>query len=102
MSATDSTSRGSSSGRFGRSRWVPIAAATTAAALTAAAIATAGGGTAGAASALPQAQSVGNFLDADLGGNPIDDVLKLAYATAKSPGTQSVQNPLDATVLNAI
>jgi hypothetical protein len=94
--------RGSSAfGRAARSRWVPLAAAATAAALTAAAIATAGGGTAGAATA-PNAQSAGNFLDATIGGNPIDDIAKLAFARAQSPGSTSVQNPLDATVLQQL
>ncbi|HEX3336034.1 MAG TPA: choice-of-anchor G family protein, partial [Jatrophihabitans sp.] len=65
------------------------------------AVASSGGGAAGAAT-LPQAQSVGNFLDATLGGNTLDQVAALEYATAKSPGTQSVQNPLNATVLNAV
>jgi hypothetical protein len=92
--------------RSGRSavlhkRWLPFAAAATAAVLTAGAIATAGGGSAGAAAA-PQAQSVGNFLDAALNGQPIDDLAKLQYASATSPGSQSVQNPLDVTALNAI
>lgn len=50
----------------------------------------------------PLAQSVGNFLDATLGGNTLDSIAKLKYATARAPGAQSVQNPLDATVLNAI
>jgi hypothetical protein len=87
--------------RILRTRWIPFAAAATAAALTAGAIASAGGGAAGAATP-PQAQSVGNFLDAAVNGQAIDDVAKLEYATAKSPGTQSTQNPLDATVLNAL
>jgi hypothetical protein len=88
-------------GRIARKRWVPFAASATAVVLTAGAIATAGGGAAGAASA-PQAQSVGNFLDAALGGKPIDQLAKLEYATATAPGTTSAQNPLNATVLNAI
>lgn len=103
MSATDSTRhRGESHfGRLARKRWVPFAAAATAAVLTAGAIASAGGGAAGAAT-LPQAQSVGNFLDATLGGSTLDGVAALKYATAKSPGTESVQNPLDVTALSAI
>jgi hypothetical protein len=88
-------------GQLVRRRWIPFAAGATAAALTAGAIATAGGGSAGAAT-LPQAQSAGNFVDATLGNKPIDDLAKLQYASAKSPGTPSVQNPLDVTALNAI
>jgi hypothetical protein len=65
------------------------------------AIATAGGGTAGAATA-PNAQSAGNFLDATLGGSPIDKIAKLAFARAQNPGTVTDQNPLDGTLLNAI
>jgi hypothetical protein len=49
-----------------------------------------------------QARSAGNFLDATLGGNPIDDVAKLKFATAAAPGAASVQNPLNATALNAV
>lgn len=100
---TDSTRHraGSPIGRLARQRWVPFAAAATAAALTAGAIATAGGGAAGAATA-PQAQSAGNFLDATLGGNPIDQLAALKYARAQAPGANGVQNPLDVTVLNAI
>jgi hypothetical protein len=103
MTATDETRhRGESNiKRISRKRWVPFAAAATAAALTVGAIASAGGGAAGAAT-LPQAQSAGNFLDATLGGNPIDQVAALKFARAVSPGTQSVQNPLDATVLSQI
>jgi len=103
MTTTDSLpSRGSAAfGRLGRSRWVPIAAATTAAVLTAAAIATAGGGTAGAATA-PAAQSAGNFLDATIGGNPIDQIAELAFARAQNPGNVTDQNPLDVTVLDSI
>lgn len=99
MTANDSTSSGRSAGK--RGRWVPVAAAATAAALTAAAIATAGGGTAGAATA-PNAQSAGNFLDATIGGNPIDQIAKLAFARAQNPGNVTDQNPLDVTVLNSI
>jgi hypothetical protein len=88
-------------GRGRRSGSIRIIAATAVVGVAATAIVTAGGGPAGAA-ALPQAQSVGNFLDATVGGNTLDAIAKLEYATATSPGTQSVQNPLDATVLNAI
>ncbi|PZS17697.1 MAG: hypothetical protein DLM57_07800 [Pseudonocardiales bacterium] len=76
-----------------------------AAALTAGLVGTglvgAGAQSAGAA-ALPQAQSVGNFLDGALGGGLIDPIVKLAYATAFAPGRTSVQNPLDVTALNAV
>ncbi len=101
MTATDSTTPGGTGRRAGRRGWVPFAAAATAAALTAAAIATAGGGSAGAAEA-PNAQSAGNFLDATIGGNPIDSIAKLAFARAQNPGSVTDQNPLDVTLLNAI
>jgi hypothetical protein len=87
--------------RARRGRWVPFAAAATAAVLTAAAVASAGGGAAGAATA-PNAQSAGNFLDATLGGNPIDQIAKLDFARAQNPGNVTDQNPLDVTVLNAL
>ena len=87
--------------RATRGRWLPFAAAATAAALTAAAVTTAGGGAAGAATA-PNAQSAGNFLDATVGGNPIDDIAKLAFARAQNPGNVTDQNPLDVTLLNTI
>lgn len=57
---------------------------------------------AAAAGAEPNAQSVGNFLDATLGGAPLDRVAKLAYARASAPGSASAQNPLDATVLDSV
>src|SRR5690242_18698307 len=82
-------------------RWVPVAAAATAAALTAGAIVTAGGGAAGAAST-PHAQSAGNFVDATVGGTPIDQIAKLAFARAQNPGSVTDQNPLDLTALNSI
>ncbi len=88
-------------GRLARKRWIPVAAGATAAVLTAGAIATAGGGAAGAATA-PQAQSAGNFVDATIGGNPIDQIAALKYARAQAPGTEVVQNPLDVTALNSI
>ena len=112
MTATDHTpSAGQAArGRLGRRGWVRLrrqsrvisfAAATVAAALTAGAIASAGGGTAGAATP-PNAQSAGNFLDATIGGNPIDNIAKLAFARAQNPGTVTDQNPLDVTALNTI
>lgn len=61
-----------------------------------------GASAAGSTPTSPQAQSVGNFLDATLGGNPLDQIAKLKYATAKAPGTASDQNPLDVTALDAI
>lgn len=88
-------------GRLLRNRWIPFTAAATAVVLTAAAIAAAGGGAAGASAPL-QAQSVGNFVDAAVDGHSIDPLVNLAYAHAASPGTESVQNPLDVTALNAI
>ena len=87
--------------QVGRRRWVPLAAGITAAALTAVAIATAAGGSAGASTA-PNAQSAGNFLDATIDGNPIDQIAKLAFARAQNPGSVTDQNPLDVTLLNSI
>jgi hypothetical protein len=87
--------------RTPRGRWVPLAAAVTAATLTVAAVASAGGGAAGAATA-PNAQSAGNFVDATIGGNPIDNIAKLAFARAQNPGSVTDQNPLDVTALNTI
>jgi hypothetical protein len=99
MSVTDSTRH---PGRPGSRRgWVPIAAGVIAAALTAAAIATTGGGVAGAATP-PNAQSAGNFVDATIGGKPIDNIAKIAFARAQSPGSVTDQNPLDVTALNTI
>jgi hypothetical protein len=86
--------------RARRTRWISVAAVSTAATVTLA-VAIAGGGVAGAASA-PNAQSAGNFLDATAGGNPIDPVLLLAFARAQNPGSVTDQNPLDVTVLNTI
>jgi hypothetical protein len=87
-------------GRARRRRGVPLAAAT-AALLAAGAVVTAGSGSAGAAT-VPQAQSVGNFLDAAVHGRPLDDLAELAYAHAASPGRRSTQNPLDVTALKAV
>jgi hypothetical protein len=50
----------------------------------------------------PLAQSVGNFLDAKLGGQTLDAIAKLDYASAQAPGSASVQNPLHVKALNAI
>src|SRR5437588_6622003 len=85
----------------GRDRWIPFTALTTAAALLVAAIATTAGGAAGAATP-PNAQSAGNFLDATIGGTPIDQIAKLQFARAQNPGSVSDQNPLNVTVLNSI
>ena len=58
--------------------------------------------TSASAATAPAAQSAGNFLDALLGGQPLDSILKLQYARAQAPGSTSTQNPLDVTALNAI
>ncbi len=68
-----------------------------AAALAITAGVTAGGGAAGASGL--QAQSVGRFLDGEAGGTPIQTLVDLKDARATSPGTQTKQNPLDATLL---
>src|SRR4051812_50148029 len=80
------------SGRLLGKRWLPFASAATAAVLAFGAVAAAGGGSAGAASA-PQAQSVGNFLDAAGGGGPIDPPVELGDAPAPAPRTQATQKP---------
>ena len=61
----------------------------------------AGGSPASAATA-PLAQSAGRFLDGSLGGNPVQQLADLTDARAKSPGTQTTQNPLNATVAGAL
>lgn len=58
--------------------------------------------TAATSSSGSPAHAVGNYLDATLGGQPIDAIAKLAYADAKDPGTTSAQNPLDVTALSKI
>src|SRR4051812_49745828 len=84
------------SGRILGKRWLPFASAATAAVLAFGAVAAAGGGSAGAASA-PQAQSVGNFLDAAVSGDPIDRLLELGDAPGPPPRTPSAPNPPHAT-----
>ncbi|MBN9619321.1 MAG: choice-of-anchor G family protein, partial [Actinobacteria bacterium] len=103
MTASDSRNHrdGSPVASRSRTRWIPFVATGTAAVVAACAIASAGGGAAGAATA-PQAQSAGNFINATLGGNAIDQIAKLAYAQAVAPGSNGVQNPLNVTALNAI
>jgi hypothetical protein len=61
----------------------------------------AGGSPASAATA-PLAQSAGRFLDGSLGGNPVQQLADLTDARAKSPGTQTTQDPLNATVAGAL
>ncbi|MDP9091575.1 MAG: choice-of-anchor G family protein [Actinomycetota bacterium] len=78
-----------------------IIAVTLVGAITAAGLAITDGQGASAAS-LPNAQSVGRFLDGAVGGNPIQGLADLKDARATAPGTQSQQNPLDLTLLNAL
>lgn len=54
------------------------------------------------AATTPLAQSVGRFLDGSLGGNPIQQLADVADARAVAPGSQSAQNPLNATLLNSL
>jgi hypothetical protein len=82
-------------------RCIVAGAAATTLAVTALSIVSAGAQGAGAATRT-DAQAVGNFVDATLGGNTLDAVAKLKYATAKAPGSASAQNPLDVTALTAI
>jgi len=89
--------------RAGRSRAVRAVAATVAAGVTLGVISSFNGAVAATTTSdQPQAQAVGNFLDATLGGNTLDAVAKLKYASAKAPGSDGTQNPLDVTALNAI
>jgi hypothetical protein len=46
----------------------------------------------------PRAQSVGRFLDGQLGPQTLEDVLDLKDARATNPGTVTDQNPLDVTL----
>jgi hypothetical protein len=46
----------------------------------------------------PRAQSVGRFLDGQLGSQTLEDVVDLKDARATNPGTVTDQNPLDVTV----
>ncbi len=88
-----------------RTRRGRFLAGTVAASLTVAGVAIVNSQSASAAGTdrdRPNAQSVGNFVDATLGGKPLDSVAKLKYATAQAPGSTSVQNPLDVELLKAI
>lgn len=58
--------------------------------------------TAATSSSGSPAHAVGNYLDATLGGRPIDAIAKLAYADARDPGSTSTQNPLDVTALGKL
>ena len=59
-------------------------------------------GTSAGASSLPNAQSVGRFLDGSIGTTTVESIANVQDARAVNPGTTSVQNPLTATVLNQI
>lgn len=89
-------------------RWIAASAAAT---VVAAGAGLLGARAAGAAPSTtiwttpPSAQAAGNFLDAAAGGNPIDPIVKLAFARADYDGTtdtQSTQNPLHVTALKAV
>lgn len=90
--------------RVRRSRRGRVLAGTVAASLTLVGLAVVNSQNASAATdpATPNSQAVGNFVDATLLGKPLDDLVKLKYATAQAPGSTSVQNPLDVELLNAI
>jgi hypothetical protein len=74
-------------------------AATIAVALTAGGLSFVGT-TSASADTPPLAQSVGRFVDGSLGNSPIQKIADLKDARALAPGGQSVQNPLDANLLN--
>ncbi len=76
-----------------------VIAGTLVAGLTVAAVSVTGAQGAGATTA-PLAQSVGRFLDGAVGTSPIQGLVNLVDARATAPGTQSVQNPLTANLLN--
>jgi hypothetical protein len=90
--------------RVRRPRRSRILAGTVAASLAFAGLAVVNSQNASAATdpAAPNAQAVGNFVDATIGGKPLDQLVKLKYATAQAPGSTSVQNPLDVELLSAI
>ena len=75
-------------------------AAATAATVAVATIAVTGASSAGASA--PFAQSVGRFLDGAVGTNPVQELVNLQDARATAPGTQSVQNPLNAELLGKL
>ena len=54
------------------------------------------------AASAPLAQSVGRFLDGSLAGHAIQQLADVKDARAVAPGTQSVQNPLDVTLLSKL
>ncbi|MEP7178150.1 MAG: choice-of-anchor G family protein, partial [Pseudonocardiales bacterium] len=87
--------------RGGHSRTSRAIAGTLVAGITVTGLALSGAQSADATVPL-NAQSVGRFLDGAAGGSPIQNLVDLADARATSPGTQSAQNPLDATVLDAL
>lgn len=55
-----------------------------------------------AGAATVQEQARGRFLDGAVGNQPLQSIADLADAYASRPGTTSVQNPLDANVLQKI
>lgn len=90
-----------SGARKSSSRKIRLVAGLAVASVAVAGVSLVGGQGAGAVAA-PQAQSVGRFLDGALGGNAIQQLADVADARATAPGTQSDQNPLDVTLLNAL
>jgi hypothetical protein len=99
--ASGGPAAGSTKARGLRATSVRVIAGTVAASLVVTGVALTAGQGAGAASA-PNAQSVGRFLDGALGTNPIQQLADVADARATAPGSQSTQNPLDATLLNSL
>lgn len=91
----------STPGPRSRSRARRLIAGSVAAGLTVTGLTVATSQGAGAATT-PLAQSVGRFLDGSLGGNPIQQLADVKDARAVAPGSQSTQNPLDATLLNKL
>ena len=89
-------SRGARRSRSGR-----LIAGTLAAGVAVTGFAVTGGQGASAAAPL-RAQSVGRLVDGTVGTNPLESLADVKDARAAAPGTESVQNPLDLTVLGQL
>jgi hypothetical protein len=59
-------------------------------------------GTSAGAAPLPNAQSVGRFVDGSIGNTPIESIANVADASAVNPGSVTDQNPLNVDVLNTL
>lgn len=78
-----------------------VMAATLVTGLVVAGLAVTSGEPAGAAATL-RAQSVGRLIDGTVGTNTLESLADVHDARATAPGTQSVQNPLDVTLLGQL